>query len=321
LVFGVDGSVLYRNPAADRLLRRTIDTISDLPPDGLRTLVDQALEQGSPPPVDVAMGQAVTLGVVAVRLSHGRVLLVLQDVTRARRLDAVRSDFVANASHELKTPVASIQALAETIAAASAQDPASVAGFAQQLTRETERLTRIVSDLLDLSRLEGGPAERATIRLDRIAREEAERFIDRASRGGLDLRATCDEALIVIGSERDLRLLVRNLVQNAVQHTGQGGQVDVITRADGSTAILLVRDTGVGIPTRDRGRVFERFYRVDRARSRDTGGTGLGLSIVKHVAENHGGAVEVDSEVGRGSTFTVRLPLADEAETTGILPS
>jgi two-component system sensor histidine kinase SenX3 len=310
VLFGTDGAVVYRNRSSVRLLRREVEQVSELAPSELRLFVEDALRGTWRPPLDVTTGPASTLGAVAVALPAGQVMLSLQDVTRARRLDGVRSDFVANASHELKTPVASIQALAETLADASTQDPPSVPRFAQQLTRETERLTRIVSDLLDLSRLEGGPAQTTSIRLDRVAAEEAERFGDRARGEGLHLGVTSSGRLLVEGSERDLRLLVRNLVQNALQYTGPGGRIQVETGAEDGSAVLRVRDTGIGIPSRDRDRIFERFYRVDRARSRDTGGTGLGLAIVRHVAENHGGTVAVDSELGKGSTFTVRLPVA-----------
>jgi two-component system sensor histidine kinase SenX3 len=248
-------------------------------------------------------------------MPENKVLLVLRDVTQARRMDAVRRDFVANASHELKTPAASIQALAETILDASAEDPASMPRFAQQLRQETDRLARIVTDLLDLSRLEGGQAETTAIRLDRLAQEEADRLAERADRAGLALEVTAAQPLLVEGSERDLRLLVRNLMENALQYTGSGGRIEVATQAEDGTAVLVVRDSGMGIPARDQDRVFERFYRVDRARSRETGGTGLGLSIVRHVAENHGGTVSVQSRLGSGSTFMVRLPLADGVRT------
>jgi two-component system sensor histidine kinase SenX3 len=146
--------------------------------------------------------------------------------------------------------------------------------------------------------------------LDQLAQEETERFSERAHRNGLDLEVRSAEPLLVAGSERDLRLLVRNLVENALQYTGPGGKIGVDVHREDGQAVLRVSDTGIGIPSRDRDRVFERFYRVDRARSRETGGTGLGLSIVRHVAENHRGTVSVDSELGKGSTFTVRLPLA-----------
>jgi signal transduction histidine kinase len=238
------------------------------------------------------------------------VLLVVRDVTEARRLEAVRRDFVTNASHELKTPAASIQAAAETIGTAAVHDPAVVPRFAAQLEREALRLSRIVSDLLDLSRLESGSALEEQVALDAVLRDEAERFEGPAAEAGVALSMDAEMVPRVRGSARELALMVRNLVDNAIRYTRPGGRVDVrLAPADGEV-VLTVADTGVGIPSRDLGRVFERFYRVDRARSRETGGTGLGLSIVKHVVENHGGTVTVRSELGVGSTFEVRLPAA-----------
>jgi signal transduction histidine kinase len=240
----------------------------------------------------------------------GSVLLVLRDVTEAKRLDATRRDFVANASHELKTPAASIQATAETLRTAVSEDPGVVPRFAEQLEREAARLSRIVSDLLDLSRLESGSETDGTVALDELLHEERERLEASARDGGVALVFDVVPVPPVRGSARDLSLLVRNLVDNAIRYTKPGGRVDVGLGTADAGVRLVVTDTGLGIPSRDLPRIFERFYRVDRARSRETGGTGLGLSIVKHIVENHGGTVSVRSELGRGTTFEVRLPAA-----------
>jgi two-component system sensor histidine kinase SenX3 len=242
--------------------------------------------------------------------SDGSVLLVLLDVTEAKRLDAVRRDFVTNASHELKTPAASIQAAAETIETAAADDVGAVPRFAGQLQREAARLSRIVSDLLDLSRLESGSELVDNVRLDAIVNDERERLQRAAESGGITIDVHTERTSSVRGSTRDISLLVRNLVDNAVRYTKPGGRIDVGVSSSDGTVVLTVADTGVGIPSRDIGRIFERFYRVDRARSRETGGTGLGLSIVRHVIENHRGTIDVRSELGRGTTFEVRLPAA-----------
>jgi signal transduction histidine kinase len=190
-------------------------------------------------------------------------------------------------------------------------DPGVLPGFAGQLEREAERLSRIISDLLDLSRLESGSDLSEAVALDAIVREEAARFEEAAAEADVELSVDVGSTSHVRGSARDLSLLVRNLIDNAIRYTRRGGRVDVGLTTDGNEAVLTVSDTGVGIPTRDLPRVFERFYRVDRARSRETGGTGLGLAIVRHVVENHGGHVFVDSELGRGSRFEVRLPSSD----------
>jgi signal transduction histidine kinase len=239
----------------------------------------------------------------------GSVLLVLRDVTEARRIDEVRRDFVANASHELKTPAAAIQAGAETIRSVATEDPEAVERFAVQLERDASRLSRIVADLLDLSRLEAGSTLDDRPRLDLIVRDEAQRFREPADAADLTLTVDAPEVTAVRGSTRDLSLLVRNLIDNAVRYTGPGGTVLVQLSTEDGLVRLVVQDDGVGIPSRDIPRVFERFYRVDRARSRDTGGTGLGLAIVRHVAENHGGTVTATSELGRGTRLEVRFPV------------
>ena len=243
--------------------------------------------------------------------SDGSILLVVTDITETRRIEAVRRDFVANASHELKTPAASIQAVAETLASVADHDPAAVSRFASQLEREAMRLSRIVADLLDLSRLESGSDLGNPIRFDQVVHDELDRFEEAGREAGLTVVATDAGPAVVSGSMRDLSLLVRNLIDNAIRYTRPGGHDHgVAGERRRLRCSCVVGDDGMGIPSRDLPRVFERFYRVDRARSRETGGTGLGLAIVKHVAENHGGTVDVVSELSRGSTFTVRLPAA-----------
>ncbi|MGH2573111.1 MAG: ATP-binding protein [Actinomycetota bacterium] len=319
VLFGPGGKVLYQNSSAVRLLEGPIQDARSLVPSALRELVSSIQRGRDPRPKAGSGSEAEVMEGPSGRTLHaaatlipgdGSVLLVLRDVTEAKRVDAVRRDFVANASHELKTPAAAIQALAETIAGAASEDPKAVARFAEQLQREAGRLARVISDLLDLSRLEGEAGERTELRLDRIAAAAAERSRSRAERAGISLEVAADGPVRVSGSSRDLSLLVHNLIENAIQYTRRGGRVNVSIAADGAGAVLVVRDSGIGIPAKEQNRIFERFYRVDRARSRQTGGTGLGLSIVKHVAENHGGTVTMQSELGQGSTFTVRLPLA-----------
>jgi signal transduction histidine kinase len=278
-------------------------------PLGLRRLAERAATAQAVLTVEVETGSpARTLRGFAAPAREGSVVLVIRDITETRRLDRVRRDFVANASHELKTPAASIQAAAETIRTAAAEDPSVIPRFASQLEREAARLSRIVSDLLDLSRLESGSVLDEAVALDAIVRDEGERFEDPAAEAGVGLSVAAAAVPRVRGSARDLALLVRNLVDNAIRYTPPGGKVHVELTADGADVVLAVADTGLGIPHRDLPRIFERFYRVDRARSRETGGTGLGLSIVKHVAENLGGRVEVTSELGQGTRFEVRLP-------------
>ncbi|HEX6261855.1 MAG TPA: ATP-binding protein [Actinomycetota bacterium] len=307
LVGGED--VRYVNPAARKLLHGTPTEVRGLAPHALQRHVREVRATGqisreeietSDPP-RIVQAEAVPV------LGRDRVLLVLRDVTEQRRVEAMRRDFVADASHELKTPAASIQVAAETVRDVVEEDPRAAKRFAEQLHRDAVRLSTIVSDLLDLSRLEGERPEGRRQSLDRIAREEAERLEERAREAGVDLATDLGGASLT-GDEEGLRLLVRNLVDNAIRHTGRGGRVRLAVRSVDGAVELTVADTGPGIPRREIPRIFERFYRVDRARSRETGGTGLGLAIVKHVVEQHGGRISVESELGRGSTFTVELP-------------
>ena len=310
LLIGDDGRVAFANDALVRHLGSRPGSIWNLVPLGLRRLVDRVAETREALSVEVEIGApARWLRGTAVPATEGSaVLLVVRDVTEARRLDAVRRDFVANASHELKTPAASIQVTAETIARAALDDPAVVPRFSKQLQREAIRLSRIVADLLDLTRLESGSSLDEWVRLDAVVREEAARFADAASDADIVLEVRASPVREIAGSGRDLALLVRNLVDNAVRYTKGGGRVSVSVVDEGGVVTLRVEDSGLGIPSRDLTRIFERFYRVDRARSRETGGTGLGLAIVKHIAENHGGTVTVASELGRGTTFEVTIP-------------
>jgi signal transduction histidine kinase len=310
LLFGTDGRTRLTNAASERHLGTRPGAIDALLPFGLQQLVRRSLEARASLVTEAETGApARVLRGSAVPTEDGSVVLVIRDVTETRRLDQVRRDFVANASHELKTPAASIQAAAETIRTAALEDPSVIPRFAAQLERESGRLSRIVSDLLDLSRLESGSQLDEQVALDAIIRDEGERFEESASEAGVALSISAERVPRVKGSGRDLVLLVRNLVDNAIRYTRPGGRVDVALGQHDGQVILTVVDTGLGIPARDLPRIFERFYRVDRARSRETGGTGLGLSIVRHVVENHGGRVEVHSELGQGTRFEVHLPL------------
>jgi signal transduction histidine kinase len=230
-------------------------------------------------------------------------------------LERLRRELVANVSHELKTPATSLKLLAESLEQTLDEDPVQARLFAAQLRQETERLAHLISDLLDLTRLESQePADYPTLvdvrgvlmtvlaRMRRVAREKD--IILQWKRFGKAARYT------VYGDETQLTSMFTNLVDNAVKYTPPGGRVEVVGGSEGSEIIIKISDTGIGIPEDRISRIFERFYRVDRARSKATGGTGLGLSIVRHVAQNHGGRVTVESTPNEGSTFTVYLPRA-----------
>jgi two-component system sensor histidine kinase SenX3 len=241
------------------------------------------------------------------------VAVLLEDVTDARRLEDVRRDFVANVSHELKTPAAALGLLSEALQQA-AEDPVAVRRFAEQAQRESGRLGTLVQDLVALSRIEG--AERIPdpeqVQLDRVIAEAIDRVGTAARARGITIERSGEPALLVLGSEGQLVTALGNLLDNAVNYSPDGAAVLVSARSDRGTVEVNVIDQGIGISAADAERVFERFYRADPARARATGGTGLGLAIVKHVATNHGGSVDVRSTEGHGSTFTLRLPATEE---------
>jgi two-component system sensor histidine kinase SenX3 len=242
---------------------------------------------------------------------EGLILVLAEDQTESRRVEEVRRDFVANISHELKTPVGALALLAETMEEA-ADDPEAVRRFAGRMRQEASRLTYLVKDLITLSRIQAADPvpDPNPVRLDAIVVEAVDRCRMKASARGIDLVVNCDPGLIVLGDEDLLVTALRNVLENAVGYSPEKTRVVVTaSRDDARTAKISVADQGIGIPERDLERIFERFYRVDPARSRATGGTGLGLAIVKHVMAAHGGKVTVWSEEGVGSTFTLQLPV------------
>jgi two-component system sensor histidine kinase SenX3 len=233
------------------------------------------------------------------------------DISEARRVESVRRDFVANVSHELKTPIGALGLLAETMAATD--DVAVLQQLADRVVREADRLARIVDDLLDLSLIEAQEApSREPLPIGLLVSEAVDHVQAAADTAGVPVRITPLPPNVEVSCDhRQLRSALVNLVDNAIKYSGQGETVEVGAQLEGDRVALIVRDHGIGIPSRDLERIFERFYRVDRARSRDTGGTGLGLAIVRHVAQVHGGDVTVQSREGEGSTFTLSLPLAN----------
>jgi two-component system phosphate regulon sensor histidine kinase PhoR len=241
------------------------------------------------------------------------VVLVLHEITELRRLETLRRDFVANVSHELKTPLSSIRAYAETLLSGALDDPEHRTNFVRQIEDQSARLQSLILDLLSLARIESGQQSFEIV--PRLMAEVVQACLARhqpaaAAKGvALELDSS-DDSMRVLADDEGLREILDNLVDNAVKYTPEGGRVTIRWRRDGSTGRIEVEDTGIGIAPHDQARIFERFYRVDKARSRELGGTGLGLSIVKHLVQAFDGAVSVASEVDRGSVFSVRLPLA-----------
>ena len=245
-------------------------------------------------------------------------LVLAEDLTGARKLETMRRDFVVNISHELKTPVGALSLLAETVQDA-ADDPAAVRRFAARMQAEASRLSQLVQEIIELSRLQtaGALEELRLVDLDTVLAEAADRAQTTAAARKITVDVGGQTGVTVFGDRNLLVTAVRNLLDNAVAYSPEATRVGVGVRVVDDIVEIAVVDSGIGIPPDEQDRIFERFYRVDQARSRDTGGTGLGLSIVKHVAADHGGEVTVWSQPGRGSTFTLRLPRAEAPAPAG----
>ena len=307
--------VVLANPAARRMgvVRGGRVVVGEL-----RRLAREARRAGEPRQavVDTPRGrlgrEPIAVSVqVAPLVESGYVALLLEDVSETRRLEAVRRDFVANVSHELKTPIGALTLLAEAVQDA-ADDPEAIRRFAGRMQHEGIRLGRLVAELIELSRLQGADPlpSPAVVSVDVVVAEALDRTRLAADAAGITVVAGGQRRLTVRGSESQLVTALVNLVDNAVAYSAAGTRVAIGTRRRDGSVEISVSDQGIGIAEADLDRVFERFYRSDPARSRATGGTGLGLAIVKHIATNPGGGVSVWSVEGSGSTFTLRLPAA-----------
>ncbi|MFD9905236.1 sensor histidine kinase [Streptomyces sp. NPDC059063] len=267
-------------------------------------------------------GDALAVSARVAPLGSRLVLLLVEDLTEARRIEAVRRDFVANVSHELKTPVGALSLLSEAVMDA-ADDPEAVERFAGRMQTEATRLTNLVQELIDLSRVQNDdPLEDAEpVRVDELVAEAIDRCRHQAGTKQITMAAGGTAELHVWGNRGQLAAALGNLVENAVNYSPARTRVGIaarrVTAPGGDLIEIAVTDQGIGISDKDKERIFERFYRVDPARSRATGGTGLGLAIVKHVAASHGGEVTVWSSEGQGSTFTLRLPEAGATRDRG----
>ena len=314
VVFDHHGTLEFRNEVAasylearhgDALVEEAIVELAELVAVARDRLPERTIELFGPP--------RRTLVLTATPLHQGvrrlGVLVVVDDVTDRRRLEAVRRDFVANISHELKTPVGALALLAETLLAEDDQDVAH--RLTERMLTEAFRVGRTIDDLLELTRIEADEeASRDEVPVHLVIAEAVDRVRPAAEQQGITIDVEePPKRLVVSGDRRQLVSAIYNLLDNGVKYSDRGSTVQVRARTDGRFVDIEVGDHGIGIPRRDLERVFERFYRVDRARSRETGGTGLGLAIVRHVASNHSGDVRVESTEGEGSTFTLRLPV------------
>jgi two-component system phosphate regulon sensor histidine kinase PhoR len=256
---------------------------------------------------------AATVGAVRAGETYGAVV-VLHDITELRRLERVRRDFVANVSHEFRTPLTAIQGFAETLLAGAMDDPQNRERFLEIIVEHSRRLARLTEDLLKLSKMD---ADRLELEIRRVSVSQLiESCIETTQHRAAEKEIAISVKPIngvpdIAGDRRRLAEVLQNLLDNALQYTLSRGEIIVSAEARDSEVVFTVADTGIGIPKADQSRIFERFYRVDAARSRELGGTGLGLSIAKHIVEVHAGRIWVDSEVGRGSQFHFTVPIFD----------
>jgi two-component system phosphate regulon sensor histidine kinase PhoR len=299
-----------RFPALERELRDVLASSRT----GDRALPTRVFDAPSP----ARAGLTLALSVSPLRVDRARrgAVVLLADVTTTRQIDQMRVDFVANVSHELRTPLTAIMGALETLSEPDV-DPVTRERFIDIAARNARRLRAIVNDLLDLSTIESKPEElvRGPVSSSEAVRAAAAALAGSAQQKGvsIDLQIPRSSEPDVIGHEARLEQCFTNLIANAIQYTPSGGAVTLRSRSAGRDVLIEIEDTGIGIPSAALPRVFERFYRVDRGRARDTGGTGLGLALVKHIVLAHGGSVDVESVEGRGSTFTVKLPRRQEA--------
>lgn len=317
------GGVIFRNSQAENLMASrygdaiAAQAVTDVLADGWASgMAERSIDIYGPP--------RRTLTIRATVIDDGRrslgVIAVIEDVSERRRLEDIRRDFIANVSHELKTPMGALGLLAETLQ--MERDPTVAQRLAQRINSEAFRVNRIIEDLLDLSRIEGqGSPSREPIAVSLIVADAIERIRTAAEQREVNINFDEPETdQVVFGDRRQLTSALHALLENAIVYSPRDGTVDISVKRVGASLIeegerlgpcvhIEIRDHGVGIPAKDLERIFERFYRVDPGRARETGGTGLGLSIVRHVAQNHGGTVLVDSREGDGSTFTLELPL------------
>ncbi|MCS7186878.1 MAG: ATP-binding protein [Armatimonadota bacterium] len=319
-----NGAVILANPAAQKLFQLPDDyakkrlTELDLP-FGLMELAQNSIRRKLPQmgEVHIVHPKEKFLDAYATPLLiNGKlegILLVARDLTELKRLERIRRDFVANVSHELRTPIATLRSLAEALLMGGKDDPEVRDSFLQAIAEESERMSRLIDNLLELAQIEAGELEwhLQEVSVSDIARQVVERFKPAAGQKGLTMSVDLTDGLNLFTDPDALTQILSNLVDNAVKYTERGGiavKTEQVETVDGKWVVISVSDTGIGIPPEHLPRIFERFYRVDKARSRQSGGVGLGLSIAKHLAESLGGKITVQSQVGKGSTFSVWLP-------------
>jgi two-component system phosphate regulon sensor histidine kinase PhoR len=324
-----DGTIIEHNNALKELLYAGQALLGERPgalfgSPVLDQAVTKACREGASTrlelPVEGLRPRVLSVHVSPLGRELGGSAAVVFDVTELRRLEKVRKDFVANVSHELRTPITAIRGYAETLQSGALNDPATAAKMVDIILRQSERLSELVEDLLELSRLESKQLQLAAqpIDLADAAQRALEAVRPKARPRGTSIEVTVPPGLQVLGDQRAVEQIVLNLVDNAVKYSPNGGRVQVTAARHGDHVEMRVKDDGPGIEAKHLTRIFERFYRVDKGRSREMGGTGLGLSIVKHLVTAMGGDVRCESAPGQGSTFFVLLPVPGAAPAAGV---
>lgn len=323
LVVNHEGNVTLANPMALKLLGTELSQVigksvieatfnydlSELVKRVMRTNIPASLQ------VQLVAPEPAYANVYVTPIQPSGAMVVMHDITEAKRVDAVRRDFVANVSHELRTPLASIKAMAETIVLRGKTQPQVAEEFGKRIISEVDRLTAVSDDLLDLAKIETGhrTLHAEDFYLMEVVQSVLHTLAPKLEQKALEFRFEISDGLKVYADRGAIHQIMTNLIDNAIKYNRPAGQIVVSASESGDWVTISVTDSGIGIPQEDLSRIFERFYRVDKARSRESGGTGLGLSIVKHLVELHGGKFSVKSELGKGSVFTFMIPakLAD----------
>ncbi|MBE0447416.1 MAG: HAMP domain-containing protein [Actinobacteria bacterium] len=333
LLLDGDGKIMLINPAAEQIFNvKAADTVGNPVIHSIRSYeLDHAVHDSvssRKEVIDDIESQMpfrrlrIRALPVADAVGERQTLVIIRDITRQKQVERLRKDFIANVSHELKTPLTGLKLLSETLLRSIDTDPSSSKLFIKRLDGELSKLINLVRKLIDLSKIETPQkvTEKAPVDLGELISEVGSSFYQLAANKGLSLTLDIAEgAPPVFGDKDQLLTLVRNLVDNAIRYTPFGGKINVKLEGVGDFVELAISDTGIGLAKREIPRIFERFYRVDKARSRETGSTGLGLSIVKHIAETHGASIRVDSSLGIGSTFTVSFPVNSPAASQKVI--
>jgi two-component system phosphate regulon sensor histidine kinase PhoR len=332
IAVGIDENILLANEASRKLLDMTVaDPLHRPLLEVTRSLAVHGafmeVLQSSPPVQKEFESSGPSRRVLSLRATRlpgepcPGVMLVLHDVSELRRLENLRREFVANVSHELKTPLASIKAYAETLKMGAINDPEHGVAFVSRIEEQADRLHQLILDLIHLARVESGQEAFDIVDVDLA--DAVHDCLDQhaapaASKEITLLAIPPNSPIVALADEQGIRTILDNLIDNAIKYSPVGGRVEVRWRSGDDEAIVEVQDSGIGIAEKDQSRIFERFYRVDKARSREVGGTGLGLAIVKHLAQAFGGSVGVDSQPKQGSTFRIRLPLGKTMAATPV---